>query len=128
MAQPKRMKVNGLEDGGDGIKSDERAEEEAVTKDVSWTRMQDRVLLEPFEYVCKIPGKKIRSKLIQVSRFAGRKLMPRVERESVRRREQLGFRISQSLVIRPSTPGFKSPTRSWRRSAKWWRCCTTPPS
>ncbi len=72
MAQPKRMKVNGLEDGGDGIKSDERAEEEAVTKDVSWTRLQDRVLLEPFEYVCKIPGKKIRSKLIQVSRYAGR--------------------------------------------------------
>ena len=66
MAQPKRMKVNGLEDGGDGLKSEER-EEEATTEDDCWTRLQDRVLLEPFEYVCKIPGKKIRSKLIQVS-------------------------------------------------------------
>jgi len=31
----------------------------------SWKNLQDRVLLEPFEYVCKIPGKKIRTKLIQ---------------------------------------------------------------
>merc|ERR1739838_532716 len=58
------MKVNGLEDGGDGLKSEER-EEAATTEDDSWTRPQDRVLLEPFEYVCKIPGKKIRSKLMQ---------------------------------------------------------------
>jgi len=49
MADPKRMKVNGI-----------NTEEET-----SWDRLQDRVLLEPFEYVCKIPGKKIRTKLIQ---------------------------------------------------------------
>jgi len=49
MAQPKRLKVNGHQN-----------EEEK-----SWSELQDRVLLEPFEYVCKIPGKKIRTKLIQ---------------------------------------------------------------
>ena len=31
-----------------------------------FAKLQDRVLLEPFEYVSKIPGKKIRTKLIQV--------------------------------------------------------------
>ena len=51
MAQPKRLKVNG-----------HHSEEEK-----SWSELQDRVLLEPFEYVCKIPGKKIRTKLIHVS-------------------------------------------------------------
>ena len=55
MADPKRMKVNGI-----------NTEEET-----SWDRLQDRVLLEPFEYVCKIPGKKIRTKLIQVRKIDG---------------------------------------------------------
>jgi len=36
-----------------------------TAEELNWDNLQDRVLLEPFEYVCQIPGKKIRTKLIQ---------------------------------------------------------------
>ena len=59
---PKTKVVKGVEEQVvvRGVEEEKRA---------SWIKLQNRVLLEPFEYVCKIPGKKIRTKLIQVIRF-----------------------------------------------------------